>query len=350
MSEQPLNSEAANEEDVVAESVDEPTPSDTPIKAAAALTKQNVVATFESEESKFDVEFRKNISVVDSKEAGRVNKIDISPENGTSKAIIFLAPGWLETLDTNKYLIRSLVEFGYRVVSLEHPRDGGDSVNAEERHLSAISAVVNDTDLNGGKMFGMASSLGAIDISQFADPKRNPDTHDKFKDFILLNPAGLNAKKMTKVGDIMHLLKNYVVGHMRQGAEAKKMMSELEGYNGVPLTEIGALLREKMTKSGMADLNANMKLAFKEAVRVGGSKVQEELLRLRKNGHKVFVFSSEDDRLLPGNEYDAQVDQVIQLAGYHNTFRNATRTDYDNEQWMSLVWVNSLLEDLIAKG
>lgn len=354
------------------------------VQSALRMTKQDLLSSFEESESNFDARFNKSISVVNSKEVGSVNKVDISPENGQPKATIFLAPGWLETLNTNKYLVRSLVEFGYRVISLEHPRHHGSAVDAGARHLAAINAVVEDTDLHGEKMFALASSLGAIDIAQYADPEKNPETHSKFKDFVLLNPAGLNSKdEKGKTRDVLHLLKNYLFGHMKQGKETKKLMAELEEElrvssadnskgNGMPLSTIAELLREKMTKAGMSDLKSNPILASLEAVRVGGSRVQEELRRLRQNGHKIFVFTSENDKLLPGQEYDlkvagepgvgpkgenieygsadAQVDQVTQLAGYHNTFRNVARSDFDNDQWMSIVWVNALLEDLISKG
>lgn len=352
-----------------------------PLDLASKMTKQDLMRTFEGSESKFDEKFKKSISTVESQEVGTINKIDISPEEEKPKATIFLAPGWLEPIATNKFFIRALVGFGYRVISLEHPRKGGTKKSAEARHLEAISAVVNSTDLHGEKMFGLATSLGAIDIAQYADPKRNPDNHGKFKDFVLLNPAGLNIKsKNSKLKDVIRLLKNYVSGHMKQGEEFQKTMTELgdsatvasaDKYKGIPLTAITESVRKKANKPGDDDLKANPMLTLLEAIRVGSVRVQEELKHLRKNGHKIFIFTGEDDKLMPGKELDvkvagdsksgpkgdnikynstdAQVDQVIQLAGYHNTFRTTERADFDNNQWMSMIWVNALLEDLISR-
>ena len=46
---------------------------------------------------------------------------------------------------------------------------------------------------------------------------------------------------------------------------------------------------------------------------------------------------------------EADVDQVIPLAGYHNTPRNIDFRDYYNPQIMTHVWIDALLRDLKAK-
>jgi len=353
---------------------------DPTVHAISKSTKAEALSMFENSESKFDKRFNKSISTVESQGTGPISKIDISPEEGNPKATVFLAPGWLEPLATNKYLIRSLVEFGYRVISLEHPRKNGTEKDAGKRHLEAISAVIDSVDLKGEKMFGMGSSLGAIDSTQYADPERATKNHEKFKDFILLNPAGLNTSNDSTPKGVIHLLKKYVAGHMRQGKEAQRIMQGLDETetvaqqnreSGIPLTAVAELIREKMNIPGNEDLKANPMLTIREAMRVGGTRVQEELRRFRQTGHRVFIFTSDQDTLMPGKEFDikvagesglgpegdkieyrasdAQVDQVFKLAGYHNTFRNATRLDFDNDQWMSMVWINALLEDLIKQ-
>ena len=365
-----------------------------PDAVALRMTREDVLSTFEERESEFDKLFEASISPIDCVETGKINKIDISPQ-GEAKDVVFLAPGWLETLQTNKYLIRSLVELGYRVVSLDHPRHGGSEKSADTRHLAAISAVKDSLPGDIGNMVGMGSSLGAIDIAQYADPERNPSAHECFSNFVLLNPAGLNGKGLSKVGDVAHLFKSYAFGHMRQGGAAKKLFKGMDenaralDYRednpeddsaalidpqkdiGVPITAIADYMKGKMTKSGMDDLHANRGLAFKEAVRVGGTRIQKELGRLRANGHGVFVFSAEQDKLLPGSEYnlkvadgeglgpkgknlkygrpDAEADKVIQVAGYHNSFRAVAREDSDNDQWMAIVWIDSLLRHLRAR-
>lgn len=357
----PDASERINQPDTVEDqTAPQPSLQKPQIDTTKKLTNREVVDVFEKDEKQFETVFKNSISTIESPTTGSITKIDLKPEHPT--ATIFLAPGWLETLDSNKYFFKTLFEMGYRVISLEHPRTGGKSKEAKTRHLDAIEAVIDSTELGNEKMFGLASSLGAIDLTEFANTGKNGSAHSKFKDLILLTPAGLTDENTKRFNGVLGLLKNYVAGHMKQGKTAKKDFSSLpdratgispKDDDGMPLTPIADAMRTKMTASGMRDLGKNPRLAFLEAVRVGSSHIQKDLQNLRKNGHKVFVFSTEKDRLLPDSEYKIQegrdVDQLIQLAGYHNSFKTASKLDFDNEQWMGMVWIDSLIRHSLEK-
>ncbi len=347
-----------------------------PVGVATRLINNDIADVFNKTTNAFESKFNNCISTVISQKIGPIRKLDISPEKGLEKAVIFLAPGWLENIQTNKHLIMALVEFGYRVISLDHPRKPIGKLSPENAHTEAISTVIEDSDIKGQKIYGLASSLGAIDIARYADPVSNPDNDIKFADFILLNPAGLTGKdSMGKMGDLAHLLNKYLFGHSKQSGKAKKDMKDPENsnlliYNGIPLTEIADKIRKEVVVHGTADLNANKLLALREAINIGSLRVQDQFSHLRGNGHKITVLTCEEDKLMPAGEYDlkvagesglgpngkniqygsseAQVDEVIQLAGYHNTFRSTNRMDAQNEQWMALVWINYVIEHSLS--
>jgi len=329
------------------------------------------------DDAEFDAKFEKAITTVETEAAGPVRKIDISPDTKIfplPKDVIFFAPGWLETLEANKHLIKSLLHFGYRVISLEHPRDGGNTKNVNKRRVGAVSAVVDSVE-DRPKMIGMGHSLGAIDISEYADPERDLDTNLKFSNFILTNPAGLTRKTLGV--RFPKLLWNYVKNHMAQKKEADKQLKSgnSDFYNGIPTSNIATEVRSDLDTRGGEQFGSNLPLAGLEAVRVGSSSIQKSLYRLRENGHKVYVFSQENDRLLPSSSFDlkvsdkstrdpelkatgikyvaddkADVDGFISLAGYHNTPRNAHRLDLENNQWMSIVWIDALIRKLNGEG
>jgi len=322
---------------------------------------------------KFEEKFAQSIEVLDCKEAGEVRKIDISPD-GNLKDIVFLAPGWLETLEANKYLIKSLVDYGYRVISLQHPREGGSSKKPSTRRTAAISTVIDSLD--GEKMQVIANSLGAIDIAEYADPQRNSEAHTNFKGIILTNPAGLNKRRY----GLIKLLTNYVRRHMGQKTEADDAIAAMQNRgeplshptgNGIPTTEIATEIRQQMEDLGKADFNSNLPLAVREALLVAYSKIQTRLQRIRQQGHKIHVFIQDEDRLFPKKEYKlrvsnktgadptikassvkyvapekAEADSLTNLPGYHGTPRNAHRRDLKNPQWRSHVWIDAALRDV----
>lgn len=323
----------------------------------------------------FDKVFNESISLVECPESGTVRKIDISPEN--PKDVIFLSSGWLETLESNKYLIKSFYDYGYRIVSLQHPRKGGRSKNPKIRRLSAIESVLNDT--KGPKMQVLAHSLGAIDIVEFTNSDLNPDAHKKFKNFIFTNPCGLTAKKHGR--QLLKLAKNYALKHMKQKKEIDEHIKKLTDEKGVsrglrgneiPTSEIATEIRNEMDTRGGEEFGIDLKLSAKEGVYIATSHIQKKLKKLRKEGHSIFVFSSMDDRLVPRSDYglkisnnspkdpelknlegieyvedgEADVDQVIALAGYHNSPRNIDFRDTDNPQFMTHVWIDALLSKL----
>lgn len=268
----------------------------------------------------FNKKFEEGIKEVESPEVGSIKVMDISPENHP-KGVIFLAPGWLETLQGNKYLIYQLVVNGYRVISLEHPRSGGTEKSSEKRRNAAIGTVM---DCIGGseKMTVVAHSLGAIDMAKFANTDENDQ---KFGHFILLDPAGLEDENRGGVAKLLGLGKNYL-GHMK---------------NPAPRNDVSEAVRKRIGAIGMKDLGKNPGLALREGLQVALTDIKPGLAALRKKGHKVVVMAQEDDKLFPpkGNGILGHVDSHLVLPGDHNTIRTIDPGDPDQQilgTWIDL--------------
>lgn len=270
----------------------------------------------------FNKKFEQGIKEVESPEVGPIKVIDISPENHP-KGVIFLAPGWLETLQGNKYLIYQMVVNGYRVISLEHPRTGGTEKSSEKRRNAAIGTVMDC--IRGEKMTVVAHSLGAIDMAKFANTNENDQ---RFGHFILLDPAGLEDESRSGVAKLLGLGKNYL-GHMK---------------NPYPRGVVSEEIRKRIGAIGMKDLGTSPGLALKEGLQVALTDIKPGLAALRKKGHKVVVMAQEDDKLFPpkGDGILGHVDHHVVLAGDHNTFRTVDPADPD--QQILGTWIDLAIE------
>lgn len=276
----------------------------------------------------FNKRFEQGIKEVESPEVGKIKTIDISPEvskETPQKGVIFLAPGWLETLAGNKYLIYQLVVNGYRVISLEHPRSGGTEKSSEKRRNAAIGTVVDC--IRGEKMTVVAHSLGAIDMAKFA---ADSDRDQVFGNFILVNPAGLEDESRLGVAKLLGLGKNYL-GHMG---------------NPAPRSPISEDVRKAVGAIGMKDLGKSPSLALQEGLQVAFTNIKPGLAQLRKKGHKVVVMAQEDDRLFPpkGEGVAGHVDEHLVLPGDHNTARTIDPGDPD--QQILGTWIDLAIQHL----
>ncbi|PKL36740.1 hypothetical protein CVV38_02455 [Candidatus Peregrinibacteria bacterium HGW-Peregrinibacteria-1] len=311
--------------------------------------------------TRFDDFYKAGIGTVEMADGRSVNIIDVSPEDYSKnlghspekiatyaqKGTIFFSPGWLDTLESNKYFIRSLLEKGYRVVSLEYPRKQTKGKSLEQERLEYMRAAVDSVNFDKNSAFGLGFSLGAIDLAQFLDPKSG-DMHTLFKDLVLINPAGLNKKKE----GFIHLIKNYLKhGKQKKTGDSdhrhlESSFSPPEEYSkeGVPVTHTSVEIRKRVTQEGKENFGKSLTFAGREALRVGKTKIQDPLTRLKQAGHSVTILSSENDSLLPSEELDIDDTGIttlpLTLAGYHNTPREISKWDPDSEQWQA--WFGAL--------
>ena len=122
--------------------------------------------------------------------------IDISPEKAKDETPIFLAPGWGCDLDVYKGTLKTLFEQERRVVSLNHPRHGGDlkAHSTEEmlekypteelRKALNILSVMEQKGIPQADV--IAHSEGAINTTIAAT--LHPE---KFRNIVFFGPAGL---------------------------------------------------------------------------------------------------------------------------------------------------------------
>lgn len=126
---------------------------------------------------------------------GTAEVVDVTPENLQDEVPVFLAPAWGCTIDIYKNAIEKLVECDRRVISLNHPRLGGDISEAPEEALEKypheqvrkalnILGTLNSKEVP--KIDAIAHSEGAVNLMIAA--MLNPE---KFRDIVLYAPAGL---------------------------------------------------------------------------------------------------------------------------------------------------------------
>lgn len=291
----------------------------------------------------FNDRFDKAIKPIKVEEVGDVSYIDIGPRDVPPSRTIFYVPGWLETLDSAKELFRNWVEtYGYRVISLQHPREtnlfqkievadetiGRNKLSRKGKAIDAVARKVMGS--NKQKMDIIAFSSGAIDFANSSVFRTYPN---QFGNLLLYNPAGLDKKEETGIGNLKKSLRRY-----GEHTSQRNNMTD-----GVSTTKVSQQIREAILKSGTADFKANKFLAKMEFYYGANARIQDQLEDYKKDGHKIAMIKTSEDKIAPAEDDDIPdglFDDVIPLYGYHNSLRDIGRWDLDNDQHITLEWIN----------
>ncbi len=124
---------------------------------------------------------------------GRIDVVDIAPENLRDETPILLVPGWSETPQTYKTALKIIANEGRRVITVGYSRTGGkvekdeEVPQAEARKSLLLSQVIEAKNLDQVDM--LACSEGATNglIVASAYPER-------IRNVVLFTPAGLTEK------------------------------------------------------------------------------------------------------------------------------------------------------------
>ena len=165
---------------------------------------------------------------------GTAEVVDVTPEKLKDEVPLFFAPAWACNIEVYKRAIETLSEQERRVISLNHPRRGGDlkaSSSEEEmkkypeEELRKAYNILEMLDQKGvDKVDVIAHSEGAINVTIAAT--LHPE---KFRNIVYFAPAGLIGKdKFTRL--------------MKGFAAQEKRAESMEDY---PISE-----GEEETKAG----------------------------------------------------------------------------------------------------
>lgn len=219
---------------------------------------------------------------------GTAEVVDITPEKLKDETPIFFAPAWACNIEVYKRAIETLSEQERRVVSLSHPRRGGDleARSSEEemekypeeelRKAYNILEVLEEKGID--KVDVVAHSEGAINVTIAAT--LHPE---KFRNIVYFAPAGLIGKdKFTRL--------------MKGFAAQEKRAESMEDY---PISAGEEETKATAKKYGKPYFWNNPVRSIKEVLNVSNSQIHEMIRNLHEQGIGIIVISPMDDPVFP---------------------------------------------------
>lgn len=218
---------------------------------------------------------------------GDAEVVDITPEKLKDETPVFLAPAWGLNVDVYKRAIETLSERERRVISLSHPRRGGDlKAKSSEEELKKypeeeLRKAYNILEVMEKKHIpqvdAIAHSEAAINVTIAAI--LHPE---KFRNIVYYGPAGLIGK------DTFTNLINRFLKQERGESLADVPISEGEQETGA-----------KAKSSWISYSLANLVRAAKETHEISQSQIHEMIRYLHEKGIGIVVASGIDDPVFP---------------------------------------------------
>ena len=264
---------------------------------------------FESESKKyFEAQFahREHFEVA----GGDAEVVDITPEKLKDQTPVLLAPAWGLNVDVYKRAIETLSDRERRVVSLSHPRRGGDleaKSSEEERKKypqEELRKAFNMLEVMEKKKIpqvdAIAHSEAAINVTIAA--MLHPE---RFRNIVYYAPAGLIGK------DTFTSLLNRFSKQERG-----------ESLADVPITEEEKETGAAAHASWSSYLWANPLRAAKEAHEISQSQIHEMIRYLHEKGVGIVVASGIDDPVFPTDKIQRiakldMIDGFLSMRGGH---------------------------------
>jgi len=219
---------------------------------------------------------------------GNAEVVDITPETLKDETPVFLAPAWALNVDVYERAIKTLSERERRVVSISHPRRGGDlkARSSEEemekypeeelRKAYNILEVIDQKNIS--QVDAIAHSEAAINVTIAA--MLHPE---KFRNIVYYAPAGMIGKDT---------FTRLMGGFSKQG-ERPATFADIPVTDGEKETAAAAM---SSVKSYIA---ANPLRAAKEVREISQSQIHEMIRYLHEKGIGIVVASGVDDPVFP---------------------------------------------------
>lgn len=245
---------------------------------------------------------------------GTAEVVDISPDAPKTEVPVLIAPGWGCGIETYKPAIKTMSEQSRRVISLNHPRIGGDMSKTPEEALhkypkEQLRKAMNLIELLNQKGIEetdvIAHSESSINVAIAAT--LHPEL---FRNIVFFAPAGLIGK------DTFTRLLQGFVGQATHGRP--KSLSK------IPITETEKQVAATAAKDALKYFAKNPIRATKEAKSIADeqSQIHEMLRYLHEKGIGIVVMSGVDDPVFPQDKIQKiakkdMLDGYLTLIGGH---------------------------------
>ncbi len=242
---------------------------------------------------------------------GTSEVVDITPEKLKDEVPVFLAQAWACNAELYKEALRTLSEEERRVVTLNHPRQGGDMEahsSEEERQKYPEGKLRKALDIlevmeqkNLAQVDAIAHSEGAIHLVIAAT--LHPE---KFRNIVFFGPAGLIGKE-----NFLRLAQGFA-------AQGKRP----DSLRNMPITEREKEDGKKVMDSLVTYLKGNPMRALKETVEIAQTQIHDMIRYLHDKGIGIVVASGIEDPVFPIDQMKKiatfdKIDGFLTLPGNH---------------------------------
>lgn len=252
-------------------------------------------------------------------EWGKVDVVDIKPENEKSENPVLFAPGWsLPMKIIQKGPLENLAGKGRRVISLAHPRFSEDSENIDKFDKSIEKAGIkniNNPSEQARKAFTLLSVLERkqkkedfekVDAVGYSEGGVNllllAHTYpEKFNSVVLMNPSGITTGK---------------------NVDRREVIKRFAGELGNLVLNSNSRDKLDISKGVAKYIVSNPKRSIQESKESSVSNTLDIIREVREKGVKVVIISSVNDELFSAETSSKsfksdEIDGFVSVQGRH---------------------------------
>lgn len=219
-----------------------------------------------------------------------IEVIDLVPSSPISEIPIFVAPGWSETPAIYKKVMMSLFKHRRVLLTVGHPRKGGDPISESEHRIEELRKATNLLRVLEAKNIDtadfIAHSEGAINTTIAATI-----SPEKFHGIVYVNPAGMVGE-----AGLLEAIERFMDKMTEDFLRARRDHTVREQYR---LQQI----------EGLKYIMANPFRALKETLAIANTEVHHLLEQLHYDGIRLGILAADDDPLFPGDKIEEYIKQ-----------------------------------------
>lgn len=236
---------------------------------------------------------------------GKVEVVDISPENQKDEVPVVVAPGWMATPEVFKDNILTLAELGRRTISVNSPHGiEAEKIenfpDAELRKAAAFIKTLEEKNINKVDAIGHSEAGIYLTVAATIYP-------DKFRNIILVDPGGMIGKD-----NIARLSVDFSLDIIKQTIRSIKDRRLIK-----PIL--------KSFWEGGKLKNLHPVRAVREILAISDFQIHELLRGLKEKGVGLSIIHAIDDKAFPMDRVQKiaktdQLDGFYSVKGTHNEF------------------------------